>query len=395
MPIDRLDFDNLAETDLTELFVSQVPEGLRIDYKRELYGNADADKREALKDVSAFANAFGGHLIIGIEEQNGLPTGIPGVANINPDDVVLRLEQLVRTGVDPRIQGLRIRAVRLANGAYCFVLRIPRSWYPPHRVGAQNSNRFWIRNSGGTHEASVDELRALFTLGADALHRVHQFRDERAREITAGHSARPLHGGGRLILHIIPLAAVTSPWQVDLAKAHQLHRAFTPIGSLGMSPRFNLEGFVNERGGDHNLGYTQIFRNGVLEATKASIIRTHEGRKLIPALALEKQIFDVLPSYINGLRDVGVPPPLVVLFTLEGVKGIPYTVRESIFDEPDPTIERDMIHLPECLINEYGPDIDYHRSVKPAFDALWNTAGRASAKSFSADGMWVGITRNR
>jgi hypothetical protein len=236
----------------------------------------------------------------------------------------------------------------------------------------------------------VDELRALFTLGADALDRVHQFRDERLRDINSGQSARPLQGDGRLILHIVPLAAVTSPWQIDLEKVFQLHQAFRPMSSsMGMSPRFNLEGFVNERGGEHNLGYTQVFRNGALEATKSSIIRTHKGRKFLPARVLEKYIFEVLSGYLNGLRDIGIPPPLVVLFTFEGVKGVPYKVQENIFDDPEPVIERNVIFLPECLINEYGPDPDYHRAVKPAFDALWNTAGRVSAQTFSAEGVWV------
>jgi hypothetical protein len=390
MPIDRLDFENLAESDLTELHTAQVPEGLRIDYKRDLYGNSDAEKRELLKDVSGFANAFGGHLIIGIEEKNGLPLSISGIANINPDDVVLRIEQLVRSGLEPRVQVLRIRAVPLASGTHAFVLRIPRSWYPPHRVSAQGSNRFWIRNSSGIHEASVDELRTLFTVGADAFHRVHQFRDERLSEIPSRNNARPLQGKGRLILHIIPLAAVTSPFQVDLLKVFQLQQAFRPIGALGMSPRFNFEGFINERGGEHNFGYTQVFRNGAVEATKASIISKHQNKDFIAGLVLESEIFEVLPAYVNGLRDVGAPPPLAVLFTLEGVKGIRYEVKVNIFDDSAPPIERDILQLPDCLINEYGPDAYYHRAVKPAFDALWNTAGRAAAQSFSSDGVWVG-----
>ncbi|MDP3844758.1 MAG: ATP-binding protein [Oxalobacteraceae bacterium] len=394
MSIDRFDFDNLSENDLAELIVGQVPEGLRIDYKRDLYGNSDADKRELLKDISGFANAFGGHLIVGMEEQNGLATGIPGVANVNPDDVVLRLEQLARTGLEPRIQGLRIRAVPLSSGAYCFVLRIPRSWHPPHRVSAQNSNRFWIRNSGGTHEASVDELRTLFTIGADASHRVQQFRDERLREITSGQGLRPLMGDGRMILHIVPLAAVTSSWQVDLAKVFELQKKFRPIGGAGMSPRYNLDGFVNERGGEHNFGYTQIFRSGALEATKASIVTTHQGKRYIPSGLLEKQIFESLPDYINELRDLGIPPPLIVLITLEGVKDAAYKVRNSIFDDPEPVIERDVVFLPECVINEYGEVAEYHRAVKPAFDALWNTAGCVSAQTFSADGVWVGNVQN-
>lgn len=395
LTIDRLDFDNLSENDLVELIVGQVPEGLRIDYKRDLYGNSDADKREVLKDISGFANAFGGHLIVGMEEQNGFATGIPGVANVNPDDVVLRLEQLVRTGLEPRIQGLRIRAVQISSGAYCFVLRIPRSWHPPHRVSAQNSNRFWIRNSGGTHEAGVDELRTLFTIGADASHRIQQFRDERLREITSGQWSRPLMGDGRMILHIVPLSAVTSSWQVDLGKVFELRQAFSPIGSAGMSPRFNLDGFVNERGGEQNFGYTQIFRSGAIEATKASIAGMYEGKKYIPSGPLEKYVFESLPYYINGLRDLGVPPPLIVLITLEGVKDAAYKVHNNIFDDPEPVIERDVVFLPECVINEYGEVAEYHKALKPAFDALWNTAGCVSAQTFSADGVWVGNAPNR
>lgn len=388
MPIDRLDFDNIGEGDLSELVTGQVSEGLRIDYKKDLYGPLDSDKREALKDVSAFANAFGGHLVIGIEEENGLPINILGVPNVNPDDVILRMEQIIRTGIEPRLQGLRVRAVALANGAHCFVLRIQRSWNPPHRVSAQNSNRFWVRNSGGAHEASVEELRTMFTLGADAFERVHQFRDERLKEIISGNRTRPLYGNGRLILHIVPLAAVTSRWQVDLAKARGIHQVFRPLDSMGMSPRFNFEGFSNESGGDKNLGYTQIFRNGALEATLADIVSDHTGEKTIAGQKLERDIFEVFSGYLNGLRDLGVPPPLVILFTLEGVKGARYAVRQRGYRYSEPTIEREILFLPECLVNEYGLEVDYHRAVKPAFDALWNTTGRMSADSFSADGMW-------
>ena len=310
MPIDRLDFDNISEADLDELLTTKVPEGLRIEYKQALYGNSDAEKREALKDVSAFANAFGGHLILGIEEQNGLPMVIHGISSINPDEVRLRLEQLVLSGIEPRIQGMRISAILLANGGFCFVLRVPRSWYPPHRVSAQNSNRFWIRNSSGVHEASIEELRTLFTLAASALDRVRQFRQERLEEILAQRGSRPLQGNGRLILHIVPLAAMSSLWQVDLGIVYQNHQSFPPMQSMGWTPRFNFEGFINERGGEQNLGYTQIFRNGILEATESSIVYERQDVKRVHVPLLERWIFEVLPSYLQGLQNVGVPPPI-------------------------------------------------------------------------------------
>lgn len=394
MPIDRLDFENLVETDLIELVTGQVPEGLRIDYKRDLYGNSDSHKRELLKDVSAFANAFGGHLIIGIEEQDGMPISISGISDINPDEEVLRIEQIIRSGLEPNIQGIRTLAVSLDNGAHCIVSRVPRSWHPPHRVSAQNSNRFYIRNSGAVHEASIEELRTLFTLGADALDRVHKFRDERLQEIISGSSARPLQGGGRLILHIVPLAGVTSNWHVEPAKASALFQEFLPIGTNHPNPGFNFEGFVNERAGERNLGYTQVFRNGAIEATKADIIiRTdvkHQPLAFIPGNEIEIKLFRVLSHYLNGLRDLGVPPPLIVLLTLEGVKGASYIPIRNDANYHRSEIERDTLYLPECVINEYGLDSDYQRAVRPAFDALWNLAGYSRAQSFTEDGVWTG-----
>lgn len=188
---------------------------------------------------------------------------------------------------------------------------------------------------------------------------------------------------------------MTSPFQIDLAKVYQAHLAFRPIGTMGMTPRFNFEGVVNERGGDQNFGYTQVFRHGALEATKANIIKERNWGRVISGSKFERDIFEVLTGYLSGLRDVGVPPPLIVLFTLEGVQGVRYTALGGVFNEPGPAIEREILFLPECLINEYGSELDYHKAVKPVFDALWNTAGHPSAQSFSADGIWIDNAQNR
>jgi hypothetical protein len=71
-----------------------------------------------------------------------------------------------------------MRAVRLGRGGTALVIRIPKSRNPPHRVRTLNTNRFYVRNSGGAHEASVEELRALFTLAADARMRIETFRSD-------------------------------------------------------------------------------------------------------------------------------------------------------------------------------------------------------------------------
>lgn len=61
-----------------------MPEGLAVDYKRDPYGSSDAEKKEAVKDITSFANSAGGHLIIGMEETNGVPTGLTGLPGVIP-----------------------------------------------------------------------------------------------------------------------------------------------------------------------------------------------------------------------------------------------------------------------------------------------------------------------
>lgn len=390
MTIDRADFESISEDDLAQLVTAQVPEGLRIEYKRDAYGSTDRDKREFLKDISALANSHGGHLVVGMEENEGVPTKLVGLGSLNADAELVRMAQIAQGGLEPRIAGLRMRAVPLAAGGFALVLRVPRSWNPPHRVVAQGSNRFYVRHSAGVHEPSVEELRVLFSESSSALERARQFRANRLQAIRSGEGIRPLVNEGRLILHIVPVASFSGASSLDVEEAHAHYMTFRPMAADGMTPRFNYHGFVNERGGDENHGYTQIFRSGPLEATKARIVRERDGRIFIPGLALERYFFEVFSPYLNGLRDLGVPPPLVIMVTLEGVGGVNYVVKRNLWGDDEPPLPQDTLLLPECVLEDYGTDAEHHMAVKPAFDALWNAIGYSQSQFFREDGLWIG-----
>jgi predicted HTH transcriptional regulator len=96
---------------------------------------------EFLKDTSFFANTISGHLIIGMEETDGVPTKITPISGLEADKEVQRLESMMRDGITPRIPGIRMRAVSIASGGFVIVIRIPRSSNPPHQVTARNTNR--------------------------------------------------------------------------------------------------------------------------------------------------------------------------------------------------------------------------------------------------------------
>jgi hypothetical protein len=216
MSLTRIDFENLSEGDLQTLQESEVGEGILLDYKRELYGSSDFEKKEFLKDVSSFANTAGGHIIIGIVEDGGLPTEIIGL-DANLDAEKLRLENLLRDRMEPRIVGIRMLPVPLANGRRALVIRIPKSWNPPHAVLQNRSRLVYARNSAGVHEASVDEMRTMFTAGAALLERAHEFQRSRMAEIQNknGPFSNLVGEGGRMVLHIIPFSAFGSESALD------------------------------------------------------------------------------------------------------------------------------------------------------------------------------------
>ena len=124
----------------------------------------------------------------------------------------------------------------------------------------------------------------MFLASATALDRMRPFRAERVRLLCSGIGPRPLVAGGRLFVHVLPFSAFLGNASLDLREIYKNHDAFRPIGAMGLTPRFNLDGFINERGGDQNHGYTQVFRNGVVEAAKGSIVGDHNGRRVIPGI---------------------------------------------------------------------------------------------------------------
>ena len=59
----------LTENDLLALIANKEAEGKTLDYKRNLVGRSETEKKEFLFDVSSFANTQGGHLVFGMEEK--------------------------------------------------------------------------------------------------------------------------------------------------------------------------------------------------------------------------------------------------------------------------------------------------------------------------------------
>jgi hypothetical protein len=389
MPIERPDFSQVSEADLEELITAQVPEGPRIEYKRDTYGPTGENRREALKDISSFANAAGGHLIIGMDEADGLPVSPVGLPGVDVDQEILRLEQLARDGLEPRVIGLQTRAIPLRSGERCLIMRVPRSWRGPHRVIAAGSNRFYVRNSSGVHEPSVEELRAMFTQGADAVERARKFREHRSMNVNVQRTVRPLIFDGIALLHVVPLMSAGDQFQVDLWQAQQRWVQLLPLGSGPGDYRINLDGLFVESGGIELHAFAQLFRDGSIEAARGNICKPNDGKRVIDVMHLEHDVAGALPCYMDFLKSLGVFPPFVVTLTLIDIRdAVVRAVRPTFSSDREPVTYEAVARLPEVVISEYGVPADYHRTLRPIFDALWNMGGKARAETYDTDGTY-------
>src|SRR5690348_14919477 len=115
MALMHIPLDQIAEAHLKALIEAGAPETLHIEYKRETYGGNDESRREFLADVSSFANARGGDLLIGMAAENGIPTALSPFTG-NADIEVQRLDNIARSGLEPRVPNLRVRTVPVAGG---------------------------------------------------------------------------------------------------------------------------------------------------------------------------------------------------------------------------------------------------------------------------------------
>jgi len=396
MALERSNFDDIALADLQNLSDSQIPESRYLEYKQENYQFETIEaRREFAKDVSAMANTGGGHLIIGMQARDGLADALLGMPGFDADRDILQLEQILLTGIEPRIYGLRIRALRLPSSNYVVVIRIPRSFNPPHRVVVGGVNRFYLRNAAGCYEPSVDELRTLFTMTSDIQDSMHQFLERRLDEFEHGPFYFIMNReSGIFMIHILPFGAFTQLTALAPDSVAPLRDHFRPPGAAHWDGRVNFDGYVFIRPGEPTHGYTQIFRNGIVEATKCEIVALQDGDRCIQGNVLIEDIVRSTKRYLAGLRELGVSPPFLIYISLLYVANT-----QLLLPDVHPgrlirnsrarnSIVQSKLLLPPVEVTDYLDDAGYDRALSPAMDAFVNAAGEMRCPYFNADGLF-------
>ena len=384
--------DSVELEDLQALVEDSVSEGRSLEFKLVLPGDAPSQRKEFLADVSSFANAAGGFLVIGIDEKRGVAANLVGVELDDVDAALLRLENMARDGINPRIPGLRIRALALGESKHAFLIWVPRSWAMPHMVSFKGHGKFYSRNSAGKYPLDAVEIRSLFSLSDSASRRLESFRAERLAAISEGHTPVPLEEGARLVLHLMPLSAAhAGAPQYDVMMFRNDLGSLRPLYASGWNHRVNLEGLVTFSQPNKKVPagtYLQLFRDGTLEACDTGILERMDNthKTVIPSITFERKLIGALPRFLDLLGRLGVEPPIAVMLSLLSVKGYTMGVSELWRGPTYGGIDRDDLVLPEIMLE--STDIEADRVLKPLFDMIWNAAGWPGSIYYNDEGKW-------
>ena len=259
---------------LEAFLANKIPEGLYLDYKEQLSGKSNKEtKREFLKDVTAFANAHGGNLIIGVKEpSDGMSVDEQLVGLEQGESIAKDLERLASSSIDPRIPGLTIRDIPHENGRSCIIVHVPPSLGRPHMVIHQGHRGFYIRHSESSFPMSTHEIRESVISSLSAEDRARELLAKREQDVVRyfKNENEPL-----FLLQATPLITPTVPWDmsdeslVDVIRAgKRKKRNYHHYAHLcsNVAPKYTIDGLIGRDQREDTVWITEVHRNGYVSA---------------------------------------------------------------------------------------------------------------------------------
>jgi hypothetical protein len=379
--------DQIEKADIDELVASGTSEIKTLDFKLTLPGNADADKKEFLADVSSFANASGGDLIFGVAASSGVATSAPGLSVASADAEIQRLDSLIRDGIAPRMPGVQLRPIPGFSNGPVIIARMPKSWASPHMVTYKNTSRFFARNNAGKYQLDVAEIRASFLLSESIPERIRNFRLDRLAKIAANEGPMRLLDGPKLVLHLIPVASMTGNVVFDLSQLKRQRQNLHPLGETSNTARVNIDGYVVAGTSESEaFVYCQCFRNGIIESVDCTMTCHGTDAKLIPSTTFEQDLLAGVESYLRYYREMEMTAPAFLMLSLLGFRGYQMAAVTRTLTGHVPPIDRDLVNVPEIILEDYGTLAV--KLIRPMLDMVWNAAGWDKSPNFDDQGNW-------
>jgi len=266
------EIDELDEVKLISFLQKKYRENRFLDYKLKYEKRTDEEtKEEFLADVTAFANYYGGNIIIGVSEleEEGASSQPGELGGIN-DGIIWAesFRNLCETSIDPLISGLIIKEIPLKNGKWAIVIYIPPSLRKPHMVKFNRKREFYIKRDDRKGKMTSDEVKRtvleVINLHDDMNSYIKMVETEITEDIIGDDFG--------LILHAVPFLLEED--QIDTSSDNIktiLQSSSLEINGLDISligvPMPTLHGIMGSDRRDKKCFYTYIHRTGYVGMT--------------------------------------------------------------------------------------------------------------------------------
>ena len=159
-------------------------------------------------------------------------------------------------------------------------------------------------------------------------------------------------------------------------------KSFAHPDSRYWNPRFNADGFACSEGPSSFTTYSQLRRDGRLEAVMARATFRHESGRLFFCDSLcERAILQVTKQYLGFCKAISISPPMWLFCTLVDVQ---HATFHSEWGNEGHVIDRPVVELPETEIAALDINVDTH--LRPLLDCIWNAMGFEASLNYDEAG---------
>lgn len=219
----------------------------------------------------------------------------------------------------------------------------------------------------------------VFTQPATTVRRWNDLRSRRVAMITSDPNLVSEPDNMKIILDLIPRAALDESYSIDVALLER------PLWALfgGGSWRYNFEGRIAYSSTPEGIdSYVQVFHSGIIEAVKI-----FPRRNQIGSASIERNLIEATDSYLKAQQKLEVSPPVAILLALTGVRGCELVPGERFYSLDRYPFDRDELFIPPVILESFPDNVG--TAMRPVFDRIWQAAGVPRCMHYGDDGEWV------
>lgn len=377
--INGKDLLDCTEDDFCEIIDNlDYRENEYLDYKKTLdilsipknrineLSNAKAEFRS---DVCSFANANGGYIIYGVEEDaKSVPKAIKGMS-INNDDTD-QFERDIKNWlhtISPRFPNYKISFVKLQNGNYVVILYIYHDYFAPYiHLEGDNNYRIYKRVGNSKVIVGYSELKNMFTNSLSLEKEVERFRRERIDSFRMQEDTEDYRYSKFMMLHIIPDTFMDSNYNKQMFLINRSQNCFSSLFQ-NFNCTFNIIPMIEglRFTSYNNNNECRLFNNGVAECFYPFWSELNHDIKppfgYLPWEMLWERIEYTIRDYSSKLSSVLETQRLFICISIIGFKGA--ETEKNFLELSRSCVDRDYLVCNPIVINDFRNEYSLRNDI--------------------------------